>query len=291
MRGELRNWIPGIILVAAACLYFLAYNPGAFGYYHDDSIYVTTAKALATGHGYRIISLPDEPAESKYPPLLPFLLSLIWRFWPNFPANVNAMIALSAAATLSFLALTRRYLVNEKYAEDWQALLVIAAAGLNWRTLIYATGVYSETIYAALSVVALMMAEKLEHGRGWLFKLALGATMGLACLSRISGVPLLIAVAAYFMLRRKLRAAVLPLLAGALFVIGWIGWSYANRTTLTGVNMAWYTNYFGFLREVFSAQQAHSESPMAMVLLGMLWHNALLIGISIPVICLALDYG
>src|SRR5437773_10922973 len=55
--------------------------------------------------------------------------------------------------------------------------------------------------------------------------------------------------------------------------------------------MSWYTNYFGFLREVISAQQAQSESPMGMVLLGMLWHNALLIGISIPVICLALDYG
>ena len=36
------------ILVGAGFLYFLAYNPGRFGLSHDDGIYVSTAKALAT---------------------------------------------------------------------------------------------------------------------------------------------------------------------------------------------------------------------------------------------------
>ena len=30
--------------------------PGMFGGFHDDAIYVLTAKAMATGHGYRLIN-------------------------------------------------------------------------------------------------------------------------------------------------------------------------------------------------------------------------------------------
>src|SRR5437867_3443068 len=66
-----------IILLCATLVYSTTLNPERFGGYHDDGIYVTTAKALATGQGYRIVSLPYEPAQTKYPPFYPFLLSLI----------------------------------------------------------------------------------------------------------------------------------------------------------------------------------------------------------------------
>src|SRR5262245_1204078 len=77
-----------IILFLSAPLYCALLAPQRFGGYHDDGIYATTAKALATGQGYRIISLPSEPAQTKYPPLYPLLLSLIWRVYPRFPENV-----------------------------------------------------------------------------------------------------------------------------------------------------------------------------------------------------------
>src|SRR6266567_4924511 len=133
-----------IVLTGAVMLYFASLAPARFGEYHDDGIYVTTAKALATGKGYRIISLPYEPAQTKYPPLYPFLLSLIWRVYPQFPQNLIWMMLLSVAATLSFLALTYRYLVRQSYATHWQALIVVALAAMNWRTVIVATGIYSE---------------------------------------------------------------------------------------------------------------------------------------------------
>ena len=38
----------------------------------------TTARSLAEGHGYRIISLPGSPPQTKYPILFPHLLSLPW---------------------------------------------------------------------------------------------------------------------------------------------------------------------------------------------------------------------
>ena len=59
--------------------YAALFRAPASGSYHDDGVYLVTARALAEGEGYRIISLPDEPVQTKYPVLFPFLLSLIWR--------------------------------------------------------------------------------------------------------------------------------------------------------------------------------------------------------------------
>ena len=62
--------------------------PATFGMFHDDGVYLVTAKALATGQGYRIASLPGQPAQTKYPELFPWLLSLVWRAFPVFPQNL-----------------------------------------------------------------------------------------------------------------------------------------------------------------------------------------------------------
>ena len=41
--------------------------PGVCGVYHDDGVYISTAKALTQANGYRLINLPDSPPETKYP--------------------------------------------------------------------------------------------------------------------------------------------------------------------------------------------------------------------------------
>jgi hypothetical protein len=281
------------ILVGAGCLYFLAYNPGRFGLSHDDGIYVSTAKALATGEGYRLISLPYAPAQTKYPPFYPFLLSLIWRVDPRFPGNTNAMVVLSAVATLIFLGVTWRYLVVQRYAANWQALTIVALTAVNWRTMILATTTYSEMIFAALSVVVLLLAEGLERrGKDWVSGSALGVAIGLAFLTRSAGVALLAAVAVYFILRKRFRVAILPLAIGGLFVLGWIGWCYINRTTITGINVAYYTSYAGHLKEVLHDLQVQEHTSYGMNLLSILGTNALmLIVVSVPVVCLALEYN
>src|SRR5208337_3678818 len=60
-----------------------------FGYLHDDGVEYLTAKSLAQGNGFRIQSLPENPAQTKYPPLHPLYLSIVWRLNPSFPNNLR----------------------------------------------------------------------------------------------------------------------------------------------------------------------------------------------------------
>src|SRR5580704_9575049 len=51
-----------------------------FGLSEDDSIYLSSARALANGHGYLLESVPGSPPATKYPVLFSWLLSWTWRW-------------------------------------------------------------------------------------------------------------------------------------------------------------------------------------------------------------------
>lgn len=199
---------------------------------------------------------------------------------------------LSVAATVSFLALTYRYLVEQGYAGQGQALIIVALAAINWRTLTLATGVYSEMFYAAFSVAALYLAEKYENRlKNWISGVALGVVIGLAFLTRSSGLGLLVAVGLYYALRREWRKCLLVVGVSSLFVMGWAVWCYLNITTVEGVNVAYYTSYLGYFNEVVADLQTMKHTSRLATLLSMVGGNALmLLLISIPVVCLSLPY-
>jgi hypothetical protein len=245
-------------------------DPARFGAYHDDGIYVSTAKALAEGDGYHIICLPYAPAQTKYPPFFPALLSLIWDVYPKFPENLTPMILLSVLSTVVFLALTWTYMRRHEYGSDWQVLAVIAMTALNWRTMILATSIYSEMLFSMLSLAALYIVEEHENSpRNLALGFTAGALIGLAFLTRSSGIALVISVSVYFISRRKWKNALLPVGVALLFVIGWTAWCYFNRSNDAGLNTPYYTSYLGHLRQVVSDSQMQSGSSLVAVLLNM----------------------
>src|SRR5262245_47733133 len=69
-----------------------------FGLTEDDSIYLSSAQAIANGHGYVLASVPGTPPATKYPPLFPFVLSLIWRWSPTFPQNLSLAMSVNIAS-------------------------------------------------------------------------------------------------------------------------------------------------------------------------------------------------
>jgi hypothetical protein len=283
-----------IVLATAAVLYVRALAPERFGTYGDDAIYVTTAKALATGQGYRILSLPYEPMQTLYPPLYPFLLSLIWRAYPQFPENLPAMMLLSIIATLGFLALTNRYLVRHAYATAGQALIVICLAAFNWRTIYWATILLSDMLFAAISVAGLYLAEKYEGGKRTDLAqgIVLGIIMGLAFLARSSAVTLIAAVAVYYMFRRRWQRVLLPLAIVGVFVVGWTVWCAFNRSSFSGANSEYYAGYVRCFSEGVNYLQALNGTSTFITLAGMIGTNfALLAVASVPLASVGLGYG
>jgi hypothetical protein len=81
----------GLLLIAGATAFSWWTLSSHLGLFHDDGIYVVTAKALAEGRGYHILSIPTNPLQTKYPPFFPMLLALVWRIVPAFPENVGAL--------------------------------------------------------------------------------------------------------------------------------------------------------------------------------------------------------
>src|SRR5271154_4995041 len=86
---RVRRLVVFLLLLIPSALYVWR-NPDMpeFGRLHDDALLFVSAKGLADGEGFRVLSLPEQPAQTKYPVLYPLYMSLVWRMNPNFPANL-----------------------------------------------------------------------------------------------------------------------------------------------------------------------------------------------------------
>src|SRR5690348_239945 len=144
----------GLLLVLALLVPSAAYlwrfrDVPRFGDLHDDSLYFVSAKSLAEGGGYRIESLPGEPAQTKYPPLYPLLLSVAWRLNPQFPHN------LPAAAWLSWLALPAilfqlLWIFPKMGIDGWRMWLLLALLAMNPYMILFSSTLLSELWFTAL---------------------------------------------------------------------------------------------------------------------------------------------
>src|ERR1041384_1404240 len=275
------------VLAGTFTLYLFAVTPDNFGYYHDDSLYAVSAKALATGQGYRVISLPGNPVQTKSPPAYPFLLSLVWRIYPRFPENVKPMMLLSVVATLASLIIAFVYLTRRGYASRPLALCVLVLTALNWRTIVVGTALFSEMSYTAISIAALY--DRAE--RKWLAGAGLGMLLGLAFLTRTAGFTLLIAAALFFLVRKQTRQRLIPMTIAFCFVLAWVGWSYTNRAATDGLNTAYHESYIQTVDRVLTEFQSNYHVSRASALVSVVGKNAWrLIPVSIPLVSLAMKY-
>ena len=98
-RASSRRWAPTLALLALSLptLLFVWINRDVphFGVLQDDGMYLIDGKALAEGAGYRILSLPAQPYDTRYPPLYPLYLSLAWLAAPSYPATLAGAVMLS----------------------------------------------------------------------------------------------------------------------------------------------------------------------------------------------------
>lgn len=199
----------GIVLCLAASLYIAALQPEILGFYHDDGVYAVTAKALAEGKGYRIISLPGEPVQMTYPIFYPLVLSVVWRIFPEFPANIPALKAPSIIFALLFLWITYQYLVRRNYASKRMALAIVFMTAVNPWTVWAATMAMSEALYCLVSVLALWATELFisstwgSKRKRYIYLALAGMVIAVTIMTRSIGISVLSATFIFLFLNKR----------------------------------------------------------------------------------------
>ncbi len=243
----------GLAPLLALFLAYLAWlGPGAaFGRYHDDTLYLSAAKAIAEGQGQVLPSVPGQPAQTKYPPLYSWLLSVVWRLAPPFPASIGWGVWMTAAFSCWFLVSSWRLLAGLKGVGGGPALAAVALCAFHPNFLYLSGALLSDVPFLALAMAAALAADAAlrQEGRPQA-ALAAGLWAGLAVLTRGFGVAVVAGIVATALLRRAWRQGALFLaLAAPLALAGlWNQTAPAPPGPLPGFQQTWlyYTSYSGF---------------------------------------------
>ncbi len=236
----------GVLLLALAPAAHLAWVARAmphFGHLHDDSIYFVCAKSLAEGRGYRILSLPAEPFQTKYPPLWPLALAVIWKLDPHFPENLRWAMALGWIMLPAFVALAWRWFRRSGFGACLSTTLCVMIA-LSPCAIVLSAGVMSDLVFAVALLAAILAIERAESGT-WR-ALAAGALSAVAYLIKTAALPLAFTGPLWLALRKKYRAAALMFAAMLPAVMSWTLWSRAHMSRARDLVTLYYTNYLGY---------------------------------------------
>ncbi len=223
---------------------------GVCGVYHDDGVYVSTAKALAEGEGYRLINLPGSPSQTKYPILYPALLAVVWKLWPSFPDNLLVMQWLTLLAGAATVGLSYLYLVRFGYCSR----RVAVASGLLCATspvfLYFCTQTLSEIPFALLLVLAVWGLDGHISGpsKNRSRQLGMGVLLALPFLCRTIGVMLV--PAGLVIMQRAGRPVRWLVLGSVMVMLPWVlwtltGWGTSRQDPVVG----YYVDYLGWWAE------------------------------------------
>jgi hypothetical protein len=215
----------GVVVLAVA---ILTVSPYPVGVFVDDGYYVILAKSLATGHGLRNLQLPGEPYATHFPPGYPVFLSLLWRLAPEFPQNVavfkfaNAGL-LGLAAGLGYVFGVTRLGLSGRLAAP---AVLFGTASIP--ALLLAGMVLSETLFLALLLATLLVAERAADGPTLGSAILVGVLCGILALVRTLGAVVLPVAAILLWRRGGWRCGALAMAAGFLVLMPWQGWAAAR---------------------------------------------------------------
>lgn len=231
-----------------------------FGLAQDDSLYFSSAKAIAEGHGYVLPSLPRAPAATKYPILYPWLLSLVWKLNPNFPANLSWAAALTYFFSLAAILLSYFFCRKTLHLQRLQSLAVTGFFALHPTFVFYSARLMSDVPFAALTLCFLLLASRAaEPGASAKWAVWSGLAASLCVAMRLAGVALVAGALVALLLTKAWRKS-LVLFASCTPGISYFlyqSWFHASSPppvafspALPGWQQTWfyYTSYTAFRR-------------------------------------------
>ena len=232
-----------LALAPAARLAWVARDMPHLGYFHDDSIYLVSAKSLAEGHGYRILSLPAEPFQTKYPPLWPLLVAGIWKIAPPFPKNLKWEMALTWLMLPLFIGLTWRWFRAGGMGLRTRVALCAVLALNPWMAFL-GTTLMSDLAFAVLLLGALLATRRAS--RDTRAAPVAGILAAAAYLVKAAALPFLIAGPLWLVLRRKFRPAAILFCSMLPAVVWWTFWARQHMSHARDIVSLYYTDYLGY---------------------------------------------
>jgi hypothetical protein len=240
-------WLVGALVFTMAVW---ATRPYPVGVFHDDGVYITLAKSLATGEGYRYLNLPGTPVATHYPPGYPVLLAALWKIAPEFPRNipvlqlVNAIaLALTAVGTVVF---ARRIL-------GWTLPASMAGAVIgtvSYPLLGLSVYLLSEPLFAALLVPSLILAERLARDEsGTRDAILVGVATAVLTLVRTHGIALIAAVILVLAWRKRWTQAAVVAASAAIVLAPWQIYVAAHDAAIVAPLRGKYASYATWLLE------------------------------------------
>ena len=223
-------------LLLCAVIYWLRFNT-VFGHpYVDDAYYLLLGKALANGQPYALINTPVTGIMPIYPPVYPWLLSLLFRVAPQFPQNLWLFKLVPVVSMILLGPICFYYFRRVRNVPQWAAYLLAFFTIANPSLIFFATStLMSECFYMLLQTCALLAAglgaehwhaqEKSnepstkqagKQAGGLRWAVLTGVLMSAAFMTRSIGVTLVAAILGAWLLRRWWK----PLLvAGAIVAV------------------------------------------------------------------------
>jgi hypothetical protein len=212
-----------------------------FGYLHDDGLQYLSARGIYQGLGYRISSLPETPAQTKYPPLFSAYLSMVWRLNPSFPENLKTASFFLWATLAVLLGLTKNLYKSLKL-QDWKLFLMLGVLMVNPYLILFGVTPFSEVTFTCLVLGTLLLIEK--EGLPW--AAAAGLLAGCAYLTRTAGIGLLPAVAGWLYWKGKKKEAAAFAVAMLPAILGWSLWSRSVIDKSSDLTLIYYVDYLHY---------------------------------------------
>jgi hypothetical protein len=251
-----RFFLPAALLAALLPSAHIAWInrdlPALGNYSSDDGLYWVCAKSIAAGSGYRLLSFPGEPYQTKYPPLYPLLLSLVWKVHPGFPDNLPLAAAVAWLMVPLFIGAAAWFYRRLGFSWAVCCLLCVTLA-LHPVVVALGTMLLTELPFTALCLVALCLAGRASPAP-WA-SVAAGIIGGLAFLTRTAGIVLLVSVPAAYCLSRRFRDAAAFATAMLPFVMWWVFWASSHRIQAADLLTLYYTDYVRYHFAMVSWQE------------------------------------
>jgi hypothetical protein len=217
------------IVLLAVAVYVASIDTTAA--WDDSLVYLIGAKSLAEGHGYRLLNLPGAPPLRTFPPAFPAALSILWRLWPAYPANLPLLKSVGVIAAAAFVLMA----VSILWTSDRErGLAVVAAAMVLFHSDVLqlaGSTVFSDLPFAALTTGVLLLLDRelaVSPDRLSLRALGLAVLAAVGILTRALGVVPWVVSVAYLAWRRAWRRAALVAVLGVL-ACSWFPLASAGR--------------------------------------------------------------